>query len=181
MPAEPPARVLKTSAVALATLAAAFAALWTVPTALSNAPAALVPRLDERRNASPTAGAAGTAAATKAAAGLLLVNVVSGPPSANGMIGVAGAVAGSDTSPRTSAARPSEAAGSTCSAAATGAGSETIRSGAEPAARPSSAVAGVTGAGARSMTSCTTLSTMLGEAVDTGSGSTTRSEPVMGR
>src|SRR5215210_206764 len=128
VPAEPPARVLKTSAVALATLAAAVvAALWTVPTALSNAPAALVPRLDERRNASPTAEAAGTAAATKAAAGLLLVNVVSGPPSANGVIGaVAGAVAGSDTSPRTSAARPSEAAGSTCSAAAAGAGSETI-------------------------------------------------------
>src|SRR5215217_6043106 len=66
VPAEPPARALKTSAVALATLAAAVAAL--VPR--------LVPRLDERRNASPTTGAAGTAAAT-AAAGMLLVNVVS--------------------------------------------------------------------------------------------------------
>src|SRR5215210_5780439 len=106
VPAEPPARVLKTSAVALATLAAAVvAALWTVPTVLSSAPSALVPRLDERRNASPTAGAAGTAAATTAAVGMLLVNVVSGPPSPHGAIG---AVAGSDTSPRTSAARPSE-------------------------------------------------------------------------
>src|ERR687890_2456603 len=77
VPAEPPARVLKTSAVALTTFAAAVvAALWTVPTALSNALAALVPRLDERRNASPTAGAAGTAAATTAAVGMLFVNVV---------------------------------------------------------------------------------------------------------
>lgn len=47
VPVEPPARVPKTSAVALATLAAA---LWTVPTAL----AAVVPRLDGSRNASPT-------------------------------------------------------------------------------------------------------------------------------
>jgi hypothetical protein len=47
VPGEPPARVPKTSAVALATLAAA---LWTVPTAL----AAVVPRLDGSRNASPT-------------------------------------------------------------------------------------------------------------------------------
>src|SRR5215217_8807320 len=81
VPAEPPARILKTSAVALATLAAAVvaalvAALWTVPTALFNAPAALVTGFAERRNASPTTGAAGTAAAT-AAAGMLLVNVVS--------------------------------------------------------------------------------------------------------
>src|SRR5215217_2181012 len=77
VPAEPPARILKTSAVALATLAAAVvAALWTVPTALSNAPAALVTGFAERRNASPTTGAAGTAAAT-AVAGMLLVNVVS--------------------------------------------------------------------------------------------------------
>src|SRR5215212_633998 len=118
VPAEPPTRVLKTSAVALATLVAACTALaaafWTVPTVLPNAPAALVPRLDERRMASPTAGAAGTAAATKAAAGLLLVIVVSGPSPPHGVIGaVAGAVAGSVTSPRTSAARPSEAAGST--------------------------------------------------------------------
>src|SRR5215218_532159 len=184
VPAEPPARVLKTSAVALATLAAAFAALWTVPTALSNAPAALVPRLDERRNASPTAGAAGTAAATKAAAGLLLVNVVSGPPSANGVIGaVTGSVAGSDTSPRTSAARPSEAAGSTCSAAAAGAGSETIRSGAGPAACPSSAAAGVAGAGAGAGARSWTISIssrMPREAVCTGSGSMTRSESVTG-
>src|SRR5215218_7390708 len=84
VPAEPPARVLKTSAVALATLAtlatlaaAVVAALWTVPTALPNAPAALVTGFAERRNASPTTGAAGTAAATTAAAGMLLVNVVS--------------------------------------------------------------------------------------------------------
>src|SRR5215217_7703732 len=77
VPAEPPARVLKTSAVALATLAAAVvAALWTVPTALANAPAALVTGFAERRNASPTTGAAGTAAAVPAA-GMLLVNVVS--------------------------------------------------------------------------------------------------------
>src|SRR5215212_6527051 len=111
VPAEPPARVLKTSAVALATL---VAALWTVPTVLPNAPAALVPRLDERRRASPTAGAAGTAAATKAAAGLLLVIVVRGAPPPHGAAhGAIGAVAGSVTSPRTSAARPSEAAGST--------------------------------------------------------------------
>src|ERR687889_793129 len=49
-----PVRVPKTSAVALATLAAA---LWTVPTAL----AAVVPTLDGRRNAPPTeAGTVGT-------------------------------------------------------------------------------------------------------------------------
>src|SRR4028119_1664303 len=47
VPGEPPARDPKTSAVALATLAAV---LWTVPTA----PAAVVLRLDGRPNAPPT-------------------------------------------------------------------------------------------------------------------------------
>jgi hypothetical protein len=55
VPAEPPARVLKTSAVALATLVAALAAALSMDsTALPNAPAALVAGFAERRNASPT-------------------------------------------------------------------------------------------------------------------------------
>ncbi len=57
VPGEPPARDPKSSVVALDTLAAM---LRTVPTAL----AAVVPRLDGRRNAPPTeAGTVGTSAA----------------------------------------------------------------------------------------------------------------------
>src|SRR5829696_7972664 len=107
VPAEPPARVLKTSAVALATLVAARAALAAAlvavlsmdSTALPNAPAVLVAGFVERRNASPTAEAE-TAA--------------SEPSSTHWAIGaVAGGVSGSAKSPCTSAVSPLEAAGST--------------------------------------------------------------------
>ncbi len=61
VPGEPPARDPKTS---VATLAAALAALWTVPTA----PAAVEPRLDGRPNAPPTE--AGTTVGTDGAEGV---------------------------------------------------------------------------------------------------------------
>ena len=99
---EPPVRDPKTSA---ATLAAEVAALWTVLAAL----AAVVPRLDGRRNAPPTeAGTVCTGAeGVKPAAGLASAGVGRRLPSPRGAAGeAAGKAAGSATSPRTSPARP---------------------------------------------------------------------------
>jgi hypothetical protein len=81
---EPPVRDPKTSA---ATLAAEVAALWTVPAAL----AAVVPRLDGRRNAPPTeAGTVCTGAeGVKPAAGLASAGVGRRPPSPRGAAGEA--------------------------------------------------------------------------------------------
>jgi hypothetical protein len=72
VPGETPARAPKTS---VATLAAALAALWTVPTA----PAAVVLRFDGRPNAPPTEAATtvGTDGAdgVRSAAGVALAGV----------------------------------------------------------------------------------------------------------
>ena len=162
---EPPVRDPKISAATLAAvLAAVLAALWTVPAAL----AAVVPRLDGRRNAPPTeAGTVCTGAeGVKPAAGLASAGVGRRPPSPRG---AAGEAAGSATSPRTSPASP-DAAGSTCSEAAAGPGTGSTGSGAGPAgadpdAYPSSAAAGAAGVGVGSTTS--------GEAFDIGLGSST--------
>ena len=151
-----PVRVPKTSAVALATLAAA---LWTVPTAL----AAVVPTLDGRRNAPPTeAGTVGTGVeGVKPVTAVGLRGVRGGSPCLHGTAGSA------TTSPLTSPASP-EAAGSTCSEAAAGPGTGTSTgSGAGPDAYPSpAAAAGATGAGDGSMTS--------GESFGIGWGASTR-------
>jgi hypothetical protein len=155
-----PVRVFKTSAVALATLAAA---LWTVPTAL----AAVVPTLDGRRNAPPTeAGTVCTGAeGVKPAPAVGLAGVRGGPPSLHGAAGSA------TTSPLTSPASP-EAAGSTCSEAAAGPGTG---SGAGPDAYPSSAAAaGAAGAGPGSVTPGVTS----GEAFGIGLGASTRPKSV---
>ena len=157
---EPPVRDPKTSA---ATLAAEVAALWTVLAAL----AAVVLRLDGRRNAPPTeAGTVCTGAeGVKPAAGLASAGVGRRPPSPRGAAGeAAGKAAGSATSPRTSPASP-EAAGITCSEAAAGPGTGSTGSGAGPDAYPSSAAAGAAGVGVGSTTS--------DEVFDIGLGSST--------
>lgn len=157
---EPPVRDPKTSA---ATLAAEVAALWTVLAAL----AAVVPRLDGRRNAPPTeAGTVCTGAeGVKPAAGLASAGVGRRLPSPRGAAGeAAGKAAGSATSPRTSPASP-EAAGITCSEAAAGPGTGSTGSGAGPDAYPSSAAAGAAGVGVGSTTS--------DEVFDIGLGSST--------
>ena len=153
---EPPVWDPMTSA---ATLAAEVAALWTVLAAL----AAVVPRLDGRRNAPPTeAGTVCTGAeGVKPAAGLASAGVGRRPPSPRG---AAGEAAGSATSPRTSPASP-EAAGITCSEAAAGPGTGSTGSGAGPDAYPSSAAAGAAGVGVGSTTS--------DEVFDIGLGSST--------
>jgi hypothetical protein len=154
---EPPVRDPKTSE---ASVAAEVAALWTVTAAR----AAVVPRLDGRRNAPPTeAGTVCTGAeGVKPAAGLASAGVGRRPPSPRGA--AAGGAAGSATSPRTSPASP-EAAGITCSEAAAGPGTGSTGSGAGPDAYPSSAAAGAAGVGVGSTTS--------GEAFDIGLGSST--------
>jgi hypothetical protein len=136
-----PVRVPKTSAVALATLAAA---LWTVPTAL----AVVVPTLDGRRNAPPTeAGTVGTGVeGVKPVTAVGLTGVRGGSPCLHG-------TAGSATRPLTSPASP-EAAGSTCSEAAVGPDTGSTGLGAGPDAYPSSApaAAGAADTSAGSMT-----------------------------
>ena len=136
-----PVRVPKTSAVALATLAAAF---WTVPTAL----AAVVPTLDGRRNAPLTeAGMVGTGVeGVKPVTAVGLTGVRGGSPWLHG-------TAGSATRPLTSPASL-EAAGSTCSEAAVGPDTGSTGLGAGPDAYPSSApaAAGAADTSAGSMT-----------------------------
>jgi hypothetical protein len=161
-----PVRVPKTSAVALATLAAA---LWTVPTAL----AAVVPTLDGRRNAPPTeAGMVGTGVeGVKPVTAVGLTGVRGGSPWLHG-------TAGSATRPLTSPASP-EAAGSTCSEAAAGPGTGTSTgSGAGPDAYPSpaaaAAAAGAAGAGAGSVTPGVTSGLTSGESFGIGLGASTR-------
>jgi hypothetical protein len=159
-----PVRVPKTSAVALATLAAA---LWTVPTAL----AAVVPTLDGRRNAPPTeAGMVGTGVeGVKPVTAVGLTGVRGGSPWLHG-------TAGSATRPLTSPASP-EAAGSTCSEAAAGPGTGSTGSDAGLDAYPlSAAAAGAAEAGAGSMTPGVTS----GESFGIVLGSSTRLKSVIG-